>query len=134
MLGLLNTAQMAAVTPWSVGYPLALVPSLSSGGASESAVRAALPLLILDCFLVLGALASGAFAGGVRLRWPRRSREMVTALAGGVLMGCGIQTAFGCNIGGIFSAIPSLSLSGWLYLPAMLFGAWVGTKVVSRIG
>ena len=26
MLGLLNTAQMAAAAPWTVGYPLAMVP------------------------------------------------------------------------------------------------------------
>ena len=134
MLGLLNTAQMAAAAPWTVGYPLAMVPSLWSGCASESAMRAALPLLILDGCLVLGVLGSAAFAGSLRLRWPRRWRDMVVALGGGLLMGCGIQAAYGCNIGGIFSAIPSLCVSGWLYLPAMLFGAWIGVKLVSRMG
>jgi len=37
LLGLLNTAQMAAAAPWTVHYPLALVPSVFSRAASAAA-------------------------------------------------------------------------------------------------
>ncbi len=132
LLGLLNTAQMATLMPWTVGYPLTLVPALLSGGPSGASVRAALPLLALDGCIVLGAVLAGATSGDLHLRWPRRPLQALHGLGGGLLMGWGIQTAHACNIGGVFSAIPSLSLSGWLYLAAIIFGAWLGMKIVSR--
>ncbi len=134
LLGVLNTVQMAAVMPWTVGYPLTLVPGVLSGGPSQATVRAALPLLALDGCMVLGALVAGAVGRGLSFRWPRRRVEVINGLGGGILMGWGIQTAHGCNIGGVFSAIPSLSVSGWLYLPAILFGAWLGVKIIRRTG
>ena len=134
LLGLLNTAQLATVGPWTVGYPLALIPSLFAGGHSHGSLQNALPLLVLDGGLLLGAVLSAALAGGLRFRWPRQSRDLAMALAGGVLMGWGIQTAHACNIGGILSAIPSLSLSGWVFLPSVLFGAWLGAKLFARLG
>jgi hypothetical protein len=132
LLGLLNTAQLALASPWTVGYPLALVPSLWSRHASGTDVRGALPLLVLDTCMVAGALVAAAAQGGLRLRWPRRFGEAFRALAGGVLMGFGIKLAHGCNVGGILSALPSLSLSAWLYLPSMLLGAWFGVKLISK--
>ena len=116
-----------------MGYPLALIPSIFAGGHSHANLQSTLPLLALDGGLLLGAVLSGALAGGLRFRWPRRSRDMAVALAGGIIMGWGIQTAHACNIGGILSAIPSLSLSGWVYLPSMLFGAWLGAKLFAKL-
>jgi uncharacterized membrane protein YedE/YeeE len=132
LLGLLNTAQMAVAMPWTVGYPLTLVPSMVAAAPPQGGLPAALPLLVLDGCMVVGALIAGA--GSLRLRWPRRSREVICGLLGGLLMGWGTQTAHGCNIGGVFSAIPSLSVSGWVYAPALLLGAWAGAKLLSRIG
>jgi uncharacterized membrane protein YedE/YeeE len=129
LLGLLNTVQMAVRTPWTVSYPLALL----SSGASSQTVRYAVPLVVLDAGIVLGALISAAVGEGVRLRAPQRKKDLAIALAGGLLMGWGIRLAGTCNIGGIFSALPSLSVSAWLFLPAVLAGAWVGTKVVCRL-
>jgi uncharacterized membrane protein YedE/YeeE len=133
-LGVLNTLQMAAATPWTVAYPLALIPPAMSGTLSPGDTRAALPLLVLDGGLILGALLARATGERYRLRWPRRTREVVTALAGGVLMGWGIQLARGCSIGGGFSALPSLSASAWVFLPCLFLGAWVGARVVRRLG
>lgn len=134
LLGVLNTAQMAAASAWTVGYPLTLVPSIASGRSPQTVAQTALPLLVLDGCMALGALLAAALGGGLRLRWPRRAIDVVTGLAGGLLMGWGISMAHGCNVGGVLSAIPSLSLGGWLFLPAMLAGAWVGTRVISRLG
>jgi len=134
LLGLLNTAQAATLSPWTVGYPLTLVPSLASGGPSRAVVEAALPLLALDGCMALGPLVAAALGGGLRLRWPRRVGDVIASFAGGLLMGWGIGMAHGCNVGGVLSAIPSLSLGGWLFLPAMLGGAWAGTRLVSKLG
>jgi len=133
-LGLLNTLQMAAATPWTVAYPLGLVPGAVSGSLSRSAVDQALPLLVLDAGLVLGALLATATGERYRLRWPRRARDVLAALVGGVLMGWGIQLARGCSIGGGFSALPSLSASGWIFFPCLFLGAWIGARVMRRLG
>lgn len=131
-LGLLNTAQMAIASPWTAGYPLAMIPSVvrSAPGISFAAVA---PPLALNAGLVLGAALSSLHQKEFRLTWPSRRADLLVALLGGVLMGWGIQAAHGCNIGGLFSALPSLAVSGWLYLAGILPGAWLGTKVVARL-
>jgi len=132
ILGLVNAVQSAYSAPWTVAYPLSLVAEATSGRLTHGAVAAALPLLVLDAGLVAGALASAASGARYRLKWPRSRQQVVTTLVGGVLMGWGVQLARGCSIGGAFSAFASLSLSAWLFLPALLGGAWVGTQVVRR--
>jgi len=133
-LGLLNTLQMAAATPWTVAYPLGLVPGAMAGTLSHSAVSQALPLLVLDGGLALGALLATATGERYRLRWPRRAKDVLAALVGGALMGWGIQLARGCSIGGGFSALPSLSASGWIFFPCLFLGAWIGARVMRRLG
>jgi len=123
---------MAVISPWTVGYPLALVPALVAGRTSESTLRAALPLLTLDACIPLGAMAA-ATPRSLRVRWPRSAREAARGLGGGVLMGIGIQLAHGCNIGGVFSALPSLSASAWLYLPSIVAGSWFGTRLLVNL-
>jgi hypothetical protein len=129
LLGLLNTLQMALVAPWTVSYPLALVWS----GTSSETLRWAIPLAALDVGIVAGALVSGAAGDGVRLRVPRRRKDVLLAVLGGLLMGWGVRLAGSCNIGGIFSALPSLSLSAWLFLPAVVVGARAGARLVQRL-
>lgn len=131
LLGLINTAQVAVTTAWTVAYPLALVPAALSNDLPQSALHQAAPFIVLDVGLVLGALLASA-RDRVRLRVPRRWREIVFALAGGVLMAWGVQLGKGCSIGGAFSALPSLSLSGWLFFPCLFFGAWIGSQIVRR--
>ncbi|MFB3879632.1 MAG: YeeE/YedE thiosulfate transporter family protein [Armatimonadota bacterium] len=134
LLAVLNTAQMAWRSPWTVAYPLGVVASAASGQLGPAVVRGALPLLALDLGVVLGAAASALAARDLRFRWPRQRRQLALSVAGGVLMGWGVQLAHGCNIGGLFSALPSLSLSAWLFLPGLLLGSWAGSRLLRRIG
>jgi uncharacterized membrane protein YedE/YeeE len=50
------------------------------------------------------------------------------------MMGYASGLAVGCTIGAFFSAVPSLSLSGWVFGLAMAAGAFTGTQVIKRIG
>jgi hypothetical protein len=134
LLGVLNTLQMACYSPWTVAYPLAVLASAAEGGLQPSLLSHALPLLVLDAGVVIGALASALAGRDLRLRRPRQWRQVGTSLAGGILMGWGVQLAHGCNIGGLFSALPSLSISAWLFLPALFLGAWLGSLVIRKIG
>ena len=84
------------------------------------------PWLYSGSILNLGALA-GALAAAllsrefaVRVAPPG---ELLKGGVGGLLMGMGAVLAFGCNLGGFFSATSALSLSGL----AMMLGLGVGT-------
>ena len=132
LLGLINTVQMAVATPWTVTYPLALVPAAMSDQLAGTAMHRAAPFIALDLGIILGSLISSA-RNRVRVKVPRHFREVATALIGGALMAWGVQLAKGCSIGGVFSAVPSLSIGGWLFFPSLFFGAWIGSQVVRKI-
>jgi len=132
LLAVLSTIRMARHSPWTVAYPLGVVAAAASGQVRPSLISQAAPLLVLDAGVVLGAAASALAGADWRVRWPRQWRQVGLSLAGGMLMGWGVQLARGCNIGGLFSALPSLSVSAWLFLPGLVFGAWLGSLVVRR--
>jgi uncharacterized protein len=54
--------------------------------------------------------------------------EFFKALVGGALLGVGSALAGGCNVGGFYSSISALSLSGVAMMVGLLAGAWVGLK------
>jgi len=134
LLAVLSTLQMARHSPWTIAYPLGVVAAAASGQVRPSLISQAAPLIALDVGVVVGAALSALAGGDLRLRYPRQWRQVGMSLAGGVLMGWGVQLARGCNIGGLFSALPSLSVSAWLFLPGLVFGAWLGSLVVRRAG
>ena len=132
LLGLINTVQMAVVTPWTVTYPLGVVHAAAAHELSATALHRAAPFIALDLGLILGSLMASA-RNGLRMKVPRRLRAVATALTGGALMAWGVQLAKGCSIGGVFSAVPSLSIGGWLFFPSLFLGAWIGSQVVRRL-
>src|ERR671919_2431818 len=93
------------------------------------------PLLYSGSVLNLGLLAGGmatAFLSrefGIR-RAP--TKELITGGLGGLLMGWGAMLAFGCNIGGFFSALSALSASGAGMMAGLCAGAFIGTRYVIR--
>ena len=84
--------------------------------------------------LLPGSLMGALFAGEFRVRYPRLMRRYFQALVGGVLMGYASGMAIGCTIGAFFSAVPSLSVSGWVFGLSLAGGAFVGTKVIRKLG
>ena len=77
--------------------------------------------------LIWGALAASLVDRQFALRMPPRL-EFFKALAGGTLLGIGSALAGGCNVGGFYSSISALSLSGVAMMAGLLAGAWVGLK------
>lgn len=134
-LGLLNTVQTAVLQPWTASGPFALVPGALSGAVTPGLWRLLAPLLVVNVGVVLGAgLCRGCRERKWALRWPRRREQIVLSLLGGLAMAWGLQLAHGCSVGGAFSAVPSLSLSGWLFFPSLLAGTWLGAQVMKRVG
>jgi len=77
--------------------------------------------------LIWGALAASMLARQFALRMPPRL-EIFKALVGGTLLGIGSALAGGCNVGGFYSSVSALSLSGFAMMAGLLAGAWVGLK------
>src|SRR2546427_54792 len=64
---------------------------------------------LLNAGVLLGGLVAALLSSEFAVRVPPRG-ELVKGAFGGLLMGVGAVLAFGCNIGGFFSATSALSL------------------------
>ena len=91
------------------------------------------PHLYSTSLLNLGVIA-GAFAAALLSRQFRVRGappfEILKGFVGGALMGIGAALAFGCNIGGFFSAISALSMSGLAMMIGLLIGAYIGLRLL----
>src|SRR5437870_7180161 len=76
---------------------------------------------LLNLCVLLGRCAAALLSREFAVRVPPRG-ELVKGAAGGLLMGAGAVLAFGCNIGGFFSALSALSPSGF----GMMLGLGLG--------
>jgi uncharacterized protein len=82
---------------------------------------------ILNLGLLFGALAAALLSREFSVRTASVG-DLVKGGVGGLLMGAGSVLAFGCNIGGFFSALSALSLSGL----AMMLGLGIGAFSAAR--
>ncbi len=89
------------------------------------------PWLYSGSLLNLGVLVGGCVAALLSrefaVRVPPRG-ELAKGVAGGLLMGVGAMLAFGCNVGGFFSALSALSLSGLGMMVGLGVGAVLGLR------
>lgn len=104
---------------WSGGYPeKALNQSVLADITS-----------IMNFGIILGAMLAAALAGKYAPEGKIKSKRVLTAVVGGLLLGYGARLAFGCNIGALLGGIASGSLHGWLWLVAAFVGGIVGVKI-----
>lgn len=82
--------------------------------------------------IIFGALAATLFASQFKFKKIKSKKQVVAAILGGLLMGYGARLAGGCNIGALFTAIASLSLSGWVFAAFLLVGAFLGSRLLSK--
>jgi uncharacterized membrane protein YedE/YeeE len=77
---------------------------------------------VLNLGLLFGAFSAALFSREFAIR-PAPMSELVKGSLGGLLMGSGAVLAFGCNIGGFFSAASALSLSGLAMMAGLIGGS-----------
>jgi len=77
--------------------------------------------------LLWGAFGAALIAKKFAFRFPPRM-EVYKAMVGGTLLGFGAAWAGGCNVGGFYSAISALSLSGFTMTVGLIAGAFAGLK------
>jgi len=85
-----------------------------------------------DLGIIVGAFLATLLASQFRIKKIKAAKQVVAALVGGILMGYGARIALGCNIGAFFSAVPSMSLHGWIYTIFIFVGAYIGSKILVR--
>ena len=82
---------------------------------------------LLNVGVLLGGAAAALTAREFAIRVPARG-ELAKGALGGALMGIGSMLAFGCNVGGFFSAISALSLAGFGMMLGLGLGAFLGLR------
>ena len=104
---------------WSGGYPAkALNQSVLADITS-----------VMNFGIILGAMLAAALAGKYAPEGKLKSKRVLTAVVGGLLLGYGARLAFGCNIGALVGGMASGSLHAWLWLVAAFSGGIVGVKI-----
>jgi uncharacterized membrane protein YedE/YeeE len=84
---------------------------------------------LLNLGVLLGGLSGALCAGEFAVR-VAPAGELVKGAVGGLLMGMGAVMAFGCNVGGFFSATSALSLSGPAMMIGLAAGAYLGLRYI----
>ena len=84
--------------------------------------------------IVFGAMAAAALASRFAPVARLSTRDVVTAVVGGLLMGYGARLAYGCNIGAYLGGLVSGSLHGFAWLVFGFIGSIAGTVLRRRIG
>ncbi len=84
---------------------------------------------LLNFGVVGGACAAALLAGQFRIQGAPPF-ELFKGLVGGILMGIGAAMAFGCNIGGFFSATSALSMAGLSMMAGLMIGVYIGLRLL----
>lgn len=84
---------------------------------------------VMNFGIVFGAMGAAALAGKWRPVARLSTRDVVTAVVGGLLMGWGARMAYGCNIGAYLSGLASGSLHGWFWLVFAYVGSLFGVRL-----
>ena len=82
---------------------------------------------LLNLGVIVGALAAALLSREFAIRVPVPG-ELVKGALGGAMLGIGAMLALGCNIGGFFSAVSALSLSGLGMMIGLFVGAILGLR------
>jgi len=133
LLGMGNVLLFAYATPWSVASGARNWGDwfFNTTGFTELTIIS--PHLfstsLTNFGIIFGALVAALFARQFQVRMAP-ARELFKGLIGGALMGIGSVLAFGCNVGGFFSAISALSMGGVAMMFGLLIGAIIGLKLL----
>lgn len=87
---------------------------------------------VLNLGVIVGSLLATLLASQFRIRKIKNLKQLVFGLLGGIMMGYGTRLAVGCNIGSLFSGIPSFSLHAWVFWIFAIIGAWIGVKILIK--
>lgn len=87
--------------------------------------------------VLIGAAASAALAGRIRLTFARAIRpscaRLSAGIGGGMLMGVGAALARGCTSGLALSGGAMLSVGAWIFMMALFFAGFLTAPLIRRL-
>jgi len=129
-----NWGVTSAFTKWAVGIVQSLGIKITSPHF-ESIVEDVNAGLLYDggtlrnIGIILGSALCLLLAGKFKFKFDFSFKDAVYYALGGALMGFGSRLASGCNIGALYSAISSFSLSGWGFMASLCLGGIAALKL-----
>jgi len=87
------------------------------------------PSVLMVVMLIVGAFSASLLSGDFKVRVPHQRKRLAVGFSGGILVGIGVRTALGCNIGMMWTNFAQLGYDGILFLFSMLFGVWIAVKL-----
>jgi uncharacterized membrane protein YedE/YeeE len=133
LLALINILLFAYEKPWSAADGVRSWGNWVFNSLGITDITIIPPYLYSTSLLNFGVIA-GAFAAALLIRQFRiqgaPAFEIFKAVIGGSLMGIGAAMAFGCNIGGFFSASSALSAAGLAMMLGLLIGVYIGLRLL----
>lgn len=89
-------------------------------------------LTVINIAVIIGAFIATMLAAQFKVRKIKNKKQLMFGLLGGILIGYGSRLALGCNVGGFYSAIPLLTIQGWIFLIFMFLGSFIGVKILYK--
>ena len=132
LIGFLNAMMFAFESPWSVfaglrNWGLHLLECIPNFPDVAQISPLEHNSSVMDMAFLAGAFGSALLAKEFSIRIPP-FKEAMKGIIGGILMGIGANFARGCTIGGFYSSISALSISGLYMMAGLFFGTIVGLK------
>lgn len=75
--------------------------------------------------IIIGAFIAALAYKEFKLRMPKEPTTFLKVALGGILMGIGAGSAYGCNIGHILSGLPHLAISSLVFFIFTVAGNWL---------
>lgn len=83
--------------------------------------------------VVLGSMLSALLLREFNIRFRLPPRQLVGAMAGGLLMGLAARMTPGCNIWHLMGGLPVMAMQSCLFLLGLFPGAWLGGKIIKAM-
>lgn len=117
-------------TPLDIRYPSGLVLKGGPGPEIDGIATIQFPLI---AGIVAGSFLSALLLREFRFRSGIPPVQILSALAGGILMGLSARMAPGCNVWHVLGGLPVFSVPSILFVLGLFPGAWIGSRAISRI-
>lgn len=129
-----NWGVTSAFTKWAVGIVQGLGIKITSPEFASIVEDVNAGLIndggtLRNIGIIIGAALCLLLAGKFKFNFNFRAKDAIYYALGGACMGFGARLAGGCNLGALYSAISSFSLSGWGFLVALSLGGIVALKL-----
>ncbi len=131
LIGFVNTMMFAYESPWAVftglrNWGLHFLEFCGVGDVAQVSPWEHVSS-VMDLGFLAGAFGSALLAREFALRFPP-VREAIKGIVGGALMGIGANLSRGCTVGGFYSSIASMSVSGLWMMLGLFIGVIIGLK------